>query len=97
MLYFSRAKTYLILLVCGLGLLLSLPNLSPRPGWLPAAVGLAGKVLGPLGLAELIWSGTWPARTAVLCITNDLIWWLPFGLYLYDAWPGFGARPAPER
>ena len=69
----------------------------PERGWLPAAVGLAGKVLGPLGLAELIWSGTWPARTAVLCITNDLIWWLPFGLYLYDAWPGFGARPAPER
>jgi len=19
----------------------------------------------------------------------DLIWWLPFGLYLYDAWPSF--------
>lgn len=37
MLYFSRAKTFLILLVCGLGLLLSLPNLGPRPGWFPAA------------------------------------------------------------
>jgi len=25
----------------------------------------------------------------VLCLTNDLIWWVPFSLYLYDAWPEF--------
>ncbi len=37
MLYFSRAKTFMILLLCGLGLLLSLPNLAPRPGWWPGA------------------------------------------------------------
>jgi preprotein translocase subunit SecD/SecD/SecF fusion protein len=37
-LYFSRAKAFGIMLVCGLGLLLSLPNLAPRPGWLPAAL-----------------------------------------------------------
>ena len=61
----------------------------PERGWLLAAVGLAGKVLGPLGLAPLIWSGEWPASTVVLCLTNDLIWWLPFSLYLYDAWPAF--------
>jgi preprotein translocase subunit SecD/SecD/SecF fusion protein len=36
-LYFSRAKTFGILLLCGLGLLLSLPNLAPRPGWWPGA------------------------------------------------------------
>ena len=35
MLYFSRAKTLLVLLVCGLGLLLSLPNIAPRPAWWP--------------------------------------------------------------
>lgn len=60
----------------------------PERGWLLAAVGLAGKVLGPIGLAQLLWSGAWPPRSAVLCITNDLIWWLPFGLYLVDARPG---------
>jgi len=65
---------------------------APERGWLLAAVGFAGKILGPIGLAALIWSGTWPARTAILCITNDLIWWAPFGLYLYDAWPAFRAR-----
>lgn len=61
----------------------------PDGGWVIAAVGLAGKVLGPVGLARLIWTGIWPVRTGILCVTNDLIWWIPFGLYLYDAWPVF--------
>ena len=60
---------------------------APEHGWLIAAVGLTGKVLGPIGLADLIIRGIWPASTFVLCLTNDLIWWVPFGLYLKDAWP----------
>jgi hypothetical protein len=59
----------------------------PERGWLLAAVGLLGKVLGPIGLIRLIWTGEWPLTTAVICLTNDLIWWIPFVLYLYDAWP----------
>ena len=61
----------------------------PERGWLLAAVGLVGKVLGPLGLAILIWRGEWPLASIALCVTNDFIWWLPFGLYLRDAWPFF--------
>jgi hypothetical protein len=60
----------------------------PERGWLPAAVGLAGKILGPLGLAWLILTDRWPPSTAVLVVTNDLVWWIPFALYLFDAWPG---------
>ena len=59
----------------------------PERGWLLAAVGLLGKILGPIGLAYLILSGQWPWSTLVLSITNDLVWWIPFGLYLFDAWP----------
>ena len=59
----------------------------PERGWLLAAVGLLGKILGPIGLAMLIWKGTWPKSTIFLCATNDLIWWIPFAIYLYDAWP----------
>lgn len=66
----------------------------PERGWLIAAVGLAGKILGPLGLGRLIWSGAWPARTAILCLTNDLIWWIPFAVFLYDVWPFFRGRQA---
>jgi hypothetical protein len=59
----------------------------PERGWLLAAVGLVGKVFGPIGWLHLVWSGQWPLTTLVLCATNDLLWWVPFGLYLYDAWP----------
>lgn len=68
----------------------------PERGWMPAAVGLLGKVLGPIGLAGLILGGTWPLRAAVLCLTNDLIWWLPFALYLWDAWPYYRRSWAQE-
>jgi hypothetical protein len=64
---------------------------APERGWLIAAVGLTGKVLGPVGMFWLIWSGNWPASALVLCVTNDLIWWIPFALYLHDAWPMFRA------
>jgi hypothetical protein len=70
---------------------------APERGWLVAAVGLTGKVLGPLGLLHLVWTGTWPPATAVLVATNDLVWWIPFALYLRDAWPAFRAEAAVGR
>jgi len=66
-------------------------------GWLVAAVGLTGKILGPLGLAWLILTGTWPPDTVVLVATNDLIWWIPFACYLRDAWPAFRNLADPGR
>ena len=70
---------------------------APERGWLLAAVGLAGKVLGPVGLAQLIWSGAWPPSTIILCLTNDLVWWVPFALYLRDAWPEYVRALRQER
>jgi hypothetical protein len=57
---------------------------APERGGPIAAVGLLGKVLGPIGLAQLLYSGAWPMKSIVLCVTNDFIWWVPFGLYLLD-------------
>ncbi len=59
----------------------------PEYGWLTAAVGLTGKILGPTGLAVLLVTGTWPLATIVICLTNDIIWWVPFATYLRDARP----------
>lgn len=56
----------------------------PERGFLIAAIGLLGKVLGPIGLVQLIASGAWPLKSAILCVTNDFIWWIPFALYLHD-------------
>src|SRR4030095_7139141 len=75
-------------MVVGLyGIIYSEVSRHPEQGGLLAAVGLIGKILGPIGLARVIWSGSWPKSTIVLCLTSDLIWWIPFALFLYDAWP----------
>ncbi|GIE30905.1 hypothetical protein Ait01nite_039500 [Actinoplanes italicus] len=59
----------------------------PEDGFAIAAVGLAGKLLGPIGWLGLYITGEWPLASGVILLTNDLIWWLPFGLYVRDAWP----------
>lgn len=61
----------------------------PEKGFLLAAVGLTGKVLGPIGLVLLISKGQWPLRAAILCVTNDFIWWIPFAIYLADSWRNY--------
>jgi hypothetical protein len=63
----------------------------PEHGWPLAAVGLAGKVLGPVGMAVAVWRGLWPPSAFVVCLTNDFLWWAPFALYLKDSWRGFRA------
>ena len=40
------------------------------------------------GAWSMVWpahGGTWPVATVVLCLTNDLIWWIPFAI-IYDSW-----------
>jgi len=58
----------------------------PFRHWPIVFVGLLGKVLGPIGMIDAIWKGTLPASAAWVCLTNDLIWWLPFGLILWQAY-----------
>lgn len=58
----------------------------PVRHWPVVLVGFLGKVLGPLGMAQALWTGELPWAFAVNCVTNDLIWWVPFGLILRHAW-----------
>jgi len=48
-------------------------------------IGLLGKLLGPLGFVWSAWSGSLPLAFGWTLLTNDLIWWPAFGLYLRDA------------
>lgn len=66
----------------------------PEDGFEIAAVGLLGKVLGPIGLIVLIARGTWPRAASILCVTNDFVWWIPFAIYLYDVTKDRGGRAA---
>jgi len=60
----------------------------PERGWPIAAVGLLGKILGPAGMIALVVAHRWPVFAAVaISIPNDLVWWIPFALYLKDARP----------
>jgi hypothetical protein len=61
----------------------------PEDGFIIALVGLTGKILGPIGWISFVLSGHWPLSTIILCLTNDLIWWIPLALYIFDAWPSF--------
>lgn len=59
----------------------------PERGFLLAAVGFTGKVLGPIGMLMLIAHGKWKPAALVMNVTNDLIWLIPFAIYLWDSWP----------
>jgi hypothetical protein len=47
-------------------------------------IGLAGKVFGPIGWIVSVRSGELPFRTFPLIVFDDLLWWLPFGLFLLE-------------
>lgn len=53
--------------------------------WPLVLVGLLGKILGPLGFVWAASRGRLPWDLGWTILTNDLIWWLPFGLILRDA------------
>ncbi len=54
-------------------------------------LGLLGKLLGPMGWVLTVQSGEWPLRTFSLIVFNDLVWWLPFTLFLLEG-TRLGAR-----
>ncbi len=47
-------------------------------------IGLAGKVLGPIGFLWAVASDDLPQAFGWTILTNDLIWWPAFGSYLRD-------------
>jgi len=61
------------------------------------AIGLAGKILGPIGWVIAFRSHELPWRTLPLIVFDDLLWWLPFALFLLErtAIAEFAKRYAP--
>ena len=49
------------------------------------AVGLLGKVLGPVGFAWALATGRLPASFALVIVANDVVWWPSFVRYLREA------------
>jgi small multidrug resistance pump len=57
----------------------------PIRHWPIVLVGFLGKLFGPIGFAWAVSRGELPWLAGLTILTNDLIWWLPFGLILLHA------------
>jgi small multidrug resistance pump len=57
----------------------------PIRHWPIVLVGFLGKIFGPLGYAMGLARGDVPVEFGVTLPTNDLIWWVPFGMILWAA------------
>lgn len=49
-------------------------------------VGFLGKILGPIGFVQALWSGKFTGIFGINIIFNDLIWWIPFYWILKKKW-----------
>lgn len=75
--------------VYGVGYLIASGN--SRVHWPIVLVGLLGKVLGPIGFAFALSNETFPISFGWTIVFNDLIWWVPFSMVLWDAARARGA------
>ncbi len=55
----------------------------PLRHWPITLVGLLGKIFGPIGFGIALLKGTLPPAFGMTILTNDLIWWVPFGMILW--------------
>jgi hypothetical protein len=69
--------------VYGIGYACAAPD--PLRHWPIVLVGLLGKLFGPLGFLIAVTRGELPWQFGAILLTNDLIWWVPFGLILHRA------------
>ena len=69
--------------VYGLGYWWAAQN--PMIHWPIVAVGLLGKIFGPIGFFLNYFSGNVPFEFIYTLFTNDFIWWIPFFLILNKA------------
>jgi hypothetical protein len=56
------------------------------------AVGLLGKVLGPVGFAYAYATGALPLEFGLVIVVNDVVWWPAFVRYLRESGGG-ASRP----
>lgn len=58
----------------------------PVRHWPIVLVGFLGKIFGPIGFVQGYLRGEVPLGFGITLPTNDLVWWIPFGLILLHAW-----------
>lgn len=76
--------------VYGIGYLIAASD--PIRHWPIVLVGFLGKVFGPIGMVNAIWQGKLPVVAGWTCLTNDIIWWVPFAIILWRAYQAGNAN-----
>lgn len=66
---------------------------APTVHWPIVLVGFLGKIFGPVGFVWTASRGEIPWNFGWTILTNDLIWWVPFGGILVAAWRVRGVPP----
>ncbi len=69
----------------------------PIRHWPIVAVGFLGKIFGPIGFLYNYVADQVPGAFGYMLVTNDLIWWVPFGWILYRVWRTTGFRLRSRR
>ncbi|MEI7698496.1 MAG: alkyl hydroperoxide reductase [Planctomycetia bacterium] len=59
--------------------------MNPVRHWPIVLVGLLGKIFGPIGFIWTAMKGELPWAAGATILTNDVMWWIPFGLILLYA------------
>lgn len=72
-----------------------LASYDPLRHWVIVFVGFLGKIFGPLGYLLNVLQGMDYPQFGYMLLTNDLVWWIPFGLILWAAWRAHYAPAAP--
>jgi len=72
----------MIIGVYGLGYIIAATN--PYRHWPIILIGFLGKIFGPIGFSYAISQGVFPLKSTAIILTNDLIWWVPFGIILWQ-------------
>lgn len=75
--------TGLLIGLLGIGYWLAARN--PYQHWLTILIGFLGKVIAPIGLMGAMVRGELPWTAAPMIVPNDLIWWIPLGIILWQA------------
>lgn len=73
--------------VYGIGYLIASTN--PLRHWPIIAVGLLGKIFGPIGYLDGAMKGNLPWSGFTTILFNDATWWVPFGLILARVYRDF--------
>lgn len=70
--------------VLGVGYMIASTN--PLRHWPVVLIGFLSKIFGPVGFLYYYMRGEMPLVVLNMHFTNDIIWWIPFGVILYNAY-----------